>query len=428
MRALAVAAVLLAAGPARAQLVKASESDPYPGIHRETWQDTAAPVRLRLVQIDLTSAEIAVYATKEADRGVTTSELATRLSAQVAINGDAFAVNGYVPRGLAIGDQAVWSNTSDDVRSAVFTMRRAGERTVAAIIPPEIVVTPGDLPPGTEGVVSGRPLLVRQSQVAASFDCSDPVTIACQHAPRSAVAVSADGNTLWLVVVDGWQAGSRGMTAAELAEFLRVQGAGMAMALDGGSSSTLVIGGAVVSSPSDGVERAVANHIAVKYGQLPKGEMYGLICRHSVVGCSGDPAKYITGATVRLDDGRVQTSAAGNGSYSFINVTARLACVTVQKEGYVSKTQCRQIIPGDITYNSVALWEGVDPPDAGVGEDGGVPGDAGVVIDALPGDGGTGYDDPGGGCCQTGSDRPEGMLVVLAAWFLVRRRGTTSEA
>src|SRR6185503_11032651 len=119
---------------------------------------------------------------------------------------------------------------------------------------------------GTEGAVSGRPLLVRSGVASAQFDCNDAVTLACQRAPRSAVGVDQAGNTMWLVVVDGWQSGSLGMTAAELATFLQARGAYMAMALDGGSSSALVMDGVLASSPSDGVERSVANHIGVKYG------------------------------------------------------------------------------------------------------------------------------------------------------------------
>ena len=65
---------------------------------------------------------------------------------------------------------------------------------------------------------------------------------------------------MWLAVTDGWQAGSIGMTAAELAAFLGERGAYVAIALDGGSSSALVVDGALISSPSDGVERTVANH------------------------------------------------------------------------------------------------------------------------------------------------------------------------
>jgi hypothetical protein len=428
MKAWLVAGCLLTSQAAHAGLTLASQGNPYPGIHRETWRDTNpnAPVILRLFRIDLSSSEIALYATKEADRGLTTSDYAARVGAQVAINGDAFAVNGYVPLGLAVGDGSPWSNTADDARSAVFYLRRAGERTVAGIVNPESIVALADLPDGTEGVISGRPLLVRQGQVAADqIDCSDPVAIACQLAPRSALAVSADGNTLWLAVVDGWQSASYGITLADLAEFLRQRGASMAMALDGGASATLVQDGAPISSPSDGVERTVANHLAIKYGMLPKGELYGLVCKHSVIDCGTDvPSRKIDGATVTLDDGRTHVTDT-SGGYDFTSVTPRYACVTVKKAGYLTKTQCRQVESGTITYNSVALWEGTDPPDAGVGEDAGIGHDAALASDAQTGDGGNGYVGSGGGCCDSRRDRPDAVLVVVVAFILSRRRGTT---
>lgn len=401
-------------------------SDPHPGIHRETWTDAAIPARIHLVRVDLTSSEIALYATAESDRGVSTSEFASRKGAQLAINGDAFAVSGYVPRGLAIGDSNPWSNTADDGASALLHLRRAGERTLADIEPPESFVAPADLPEGTEGVISGQPLLVRQSQVETQFDCTDPVTLACERAPRTAVALSADGNTLWLAVVDGWQSGSLGLTASELAAFLRDRGAGMALALDGGSSSSMVLDGTLINSPSDGVERTVANHLAVKYGSLPKGELYGLICKDSVIDCATDvPSRKIAGATVTLDDGR-EIVTDSSGAYDFLNVTARLACVTVQKAGYVTKTQCKQVAPGQINFNSVALYEGMDPPDAGVGEDAGIGVDGSVPADAHPGYGGNSPPDPGAGCCETGRSGPNPVLVALVALFLTRRRGTTA--
>ena len=412
-------------------LVLTFQSDPYPGIHRETWTDATIPARIRLVRIDLTSSEIALYATAESDRGQTTTAYATQHGAQVAINGDAFAVNGYVPRGLAVGNGNPWSNTSDDSLSSVLHLRRYGERTLASIEPPESVIGPFDLPVGTAGVLSGRPLLVRQSQVETQFDCNDPVTLACIRAPRTAVAVSANGNTMWLAVVDGWQSDSAGLTASELGAFLQARGAGTAMALDGGSSSTLVVDGAVVSSPSDGIERTVANHLGVRYGSLPEGELYGLVCKDSVINCGTDlPSRKLAGATVTLDDGR-QVTTDTSGSYDFLDVTARLACVTVKKAGYLTKLQCKQVTPGQINYNSVALYAGQDPPDAGVGEDAGIGVDGAVTQDASTGDGGNGFEgteDFGAGCCQSGAAGPiqgQPALLVVVALFLLRRRGTT---
>lgn len=425
---IATAAVLCLAGTAAAAPSRISRTEVHPGIIREAWIDDAIPARWQLVRIDLTSAEIGLYATPEGQRGRTTSAFASAIGAQVAINGDLFAVADFIPRGLAWGDMP-WSSTSDDAASALFHLRRVGERTIAAIEPPESIDTPATLPAGTQGAIGGRPLLVRSGAVNSDLACDDPATVGCGRAPRSALAVSADGNTLWLVAVDGWQQGSLGLTAAELATFLRGRGGYTALALDGGAASTLVIDGALANAPSDGVERTVANHLGIKYGALPRGQLVGLICKDDIFTCSSDASMRIPGAEVTLDDGRVQV-VGQDAFYNFTNVTPRLACVTVRKTGYLTARKCATVKSGREEYNSVALVAGTDPVDAGVPDapfpedDAGVPGDG-----AHGGDAGIPATGDGGGCCGVGATDHRswwvGLLVVVVAWRPRRRRGTT---
>jgi uncharacterized protein (TIGR03382 family) len=217
------------------------------------------------------------------------------------------------------------------------------------------------------------------------------------------------------------------MTAAELAAFLQARGADMALAFDGGASSALVIDGALASSPSDGVERTVANQLGVKFGALPAGQLVGLICKVDVFRCANDTTLQIANATVTLDDGRSQLSQA-NGFYDFTNVTPRLACVTVKKTGYLTKTQCQVVASGMQTYNSIVLVPGVDPQDAGARDAPSGSPDARPPLDARGKDAGNGQTGPGGGCCGAGGAPPPIALGVLVAWFLVRRRGTTPSA
>ena len=74
--------------------------------------------------------------------------------------------------------------------------------------------------------------------------------------PRTAVGFPADGKGLILVVVDGRQPGlSSGVTLPELTDLMQSQGAHEAYNLDGGGSSTMVVGGETLNSPSDGRER-----------------------------------------------------------------------------------------------------------------------------------------------------------------------------
>jgi len=82
--------------------------------------------------------------------------------------------------------------------------------------------------------------------------------------PRSAVGLSRDGRTMWLLAVDGRSTASVGMTLVELGDAMRALGAWDALNFDGGGSTGLVIDGRLVNSPSDPTgERAVGNALLV---------------------------------------------------------------------------------------------------------------------------------------------------------------------
>lgn len=408
--------------PAHADPELRESTSTHPGIVHERWAEPSIPAEVHVVRIDLTSAEIGVVATTESQRGVTTSQFAAQVTAQVAINGGSFAIGGYRPYGLAIGGGMAWSNTADDAFHSVFHFRRTaddtGERTTATVITPETITAAADLQPTPDGVISGRPLLIRAGTLESSFDCNDPVTIACQRAPRSALALAADGNTLYLVVVDGWRMNSIGMTAAELARFLRsTSNPDMAFGLDSGASSTLVLDGAVVNTPSDGVEREVANHLAIKFKGLAKGNLTGLICKHDVIACRTDTSLLLPGAKVTLDDGRFMTVGT-NAMYNFSDISPRLACVTVRLDGYLTRTACEKVPPGGPGFESVPMFEGMDPPDAGPRDaavvDPGDQLDSGVSADAGPT-----MRQPTG-CCDGSSGGATSVVSALVVLGLLR--------
>ena len=105
-------------------------------------------------------------------------------------------------------------------------------------------------------------MLVEDCEVVRDLPGSDFFTRA-PH-PRTAIAVSKDGRMLYFVVADGRRENVPGMTLPELAEFLvREVDACAAMNLDGGGSSAMWVGDAIVNQPSDGTERKVGNHLAV---------------------------------------------------------------------------------------------------------------------------------------------------------------------
>ena len=127
--------------------------------------------------------------------------------------------------------------------------------------------------------VSGGAVLVKEGEIPETF--SSNIT---GSNPRTAIGVSKDGNTLYLVTVDGRQVSSIGMTQTELAEFLKEKGVYNAINLDGGGSTTMVarnLGEAViktVNSPSGGSLRMVTNAIGI-YNNKKTGSLSNLVLK-----------------------------------------------------------------------------------------------------------------------------------------------------
>ena len=103
----------------------------------------------------------------------------------------------------------------------------------------------------TEYIVSGGPLLLWKGRrlEEPEKESVSRVFFLARH-PRTAVGVRADG-TLLFVTVDGRQPGeSIGMSIPELTDLMLELGSLSAVNLDGGGSTTMVIDGRIVNSPS----------------------------------------------------------------------------------------------------------------------------------------------------------------------------------
>ena len=88
--------------------------------------------------------------------------------------------------------------------------------------------------------------------------------------PRTAIGIDRDTGRLLMLVVDGRQRFSRGLTLVEEASMMKQLGAEDALNFDGGGSSTMVAKDRngdvrVLSSPSDGQQRSIPDGIAVMY-------------------------------------------------------------------------------------------------------------------------------------------------------------------
>ena len=116
-------------------------------------------------------------------------------------------------------------------------------------------------------VVGGWPRIVEAGRnvalAADSVEGTIPRFSRARH-PRSALGISRDSSTLYVVAVDGRQQASVGMTLEELADAMIALGAYEAMNLDGGGSTALVVRDSIVNTPSDtSGERPVGNVVAI---------------------------------------------------------------------------------------------------------------------------------------------------------------------
>ena len=156
----------------------------------------------------------------------------------------------------------------------------AGSRASKAhsISPGDTLQLFGRLPPAQRPIyeaVGGGPRILRDGSISIEYERERlSRAFAEDRHPRTAVGYTQNQSVLFLLVVDGRQPGySVGMTLEELAHFMRTQlgnfslskeNAYQGLNLDGGGSSTMVVEGEVVNSPSDQTgERPVANALII---------------------------------------------------------------------------------------------------------------------------------------------------------------------
>ena len=112
--------------------------------------------------------------------------------------------------------------------------------------------------PKVAETLGGNPVLVKDGEIAWHNlrGMSSPLF---QPHPRTGIGLRKDGKIMF-VTVDGRRPRySRGISMIGFAKLMRSLGAEWALNLDGGGSTTMVVGGKVVNRPSDGRQRAVGS-------------------------------------------------------------------------------------------------------------------------------------------------------------------------
>ncbi len=435
-------------------------SDPQPGI-RYLHRSTSEPKEIHALKVDLSHPAIFLRATQSDERGRTTTSFSDLVGAAAAINGDFYNTDGsYDPVGLAIGEGVQWTDGADSSGRSFLACSASNDCSI------DLSGTAVSPDPNWWSAVGGSQVLINQGvKWTAAQDSSCGSFCTTLH-PRSAAGLSADGNTLILVMVEGRQDPLFGMALSTLAELMEELGAHDALNLDGGGSSALVVDGTRVSGRPDAEpsERSVANHLAVIYdpAAATSGRLVGFVRAGDIY----DTEAGILGASVELGDGQL-TSTDDRGFYEFAAVDPGVVTVTAWADGFVEASDDKIVEGGITNWKSLALQiaaadagsavadAAVDDPDAAVadaavdandaagatGNDAASPpqhdastdtdpdagletGDAGLVIlDVGQRDSASPGDPTAGGCaCSASRPRPIASLVLLLTALAFRRR------
>lgn len=199
----------------------------------------------------------------------TTTQFLEEFNLQLAINGGGFSPwwsrspadyyphvgDPISPFGFTASNGKIYWTTADTegIPPALFISRRNA-------------LSFNNKPNRVHNAISGDRMLVLKGEAAPDLEGQEVE-------PRTAVGINRNGRYVYLVVVDGRQPFySEGATFRELAQLLIDQGAYVAMSLDGGGSSTMVMEGSdgrprILNSPIDhyipGTERPVGTHLGV---------------------------------------------------------------------------------------------------------------------------------------------------------------------
>jgi hypothetical protein len=166
--------------------------------------------------------------------------------------------NSFIPISGAVlsgaGTAATFLNENIGVGDTIKLYLAYIPRTVGAIVK------------NITQIISGNGRLIKNGipyPTIGDYDQSGAKFIEARH-PRTFIGQNDDSTKIFLCTVDGRQSTSLGMNFMEMANFLLSIGIKNALNLDGGGSTTMVVQGQIVNSPSDSSgERPVANTLQV---------------------------------------------------------------------------------------------------------------------------------------------------------------------
>lgn len=238
------------------------------------------PLRLHAARIDLAADGVRVCVDDDnGDRpdevdGLFTTTFLESKGCQVAINATPFG-----PGRMREGETQDISGLQVSRGVVVSPVGVAGEPDRAALLfrnGRAVIETPPFDLTGVRTAIGGFGVVLRHGE--AVRDETAPQGVIDGIHPRTAVGIADNGATLLLVVIDGRQPGySEGVTLEELGEIFGWLGAGDALNLDGGGTTSMAIdrgkGVTLVNQPIDGgvvgQQRVGASHLGIFARPLP---------------------------------------------------------------------------------------------------------------------------------------------------------------
>jgi exopolysaccharide biosynthesis protein len=258
--------------------------------------DEDAPLRVWMARIDASKPgiEVEVVSSTDEDGRESVSDMVSSSGACIGVNGGYFlqTENSFQHIGLLVADGRFVHGATPGIfaEEQRYNIRRSAigfddeDRIVLGWVTsrsdsafwwdaplPNAKGAPAALPDSARGrylpiqdAIAAGPSLVHGGKVAIPVDeeVFFHTTIPDVH-PRSAAGQDANGRLL-LMVVDGRQGDSRGVSLEELADLMQEFGAVEALNLDGGGSSTFVVRDALLNMPAGGTyQREVVSGIVV---------------------------------------------------------------------------------------------------------------------------------------------------------------------
>ncbi|MFN3305024.1 MAG: phosphodiester glycosidase family protein [Roseateles sp.] len=194
------------------------------------WPDS----EVQALRVDLDRVRVALSPPAEAGQAL--DQMASGRGALASVNASFFDKQ-FRPRGLTVSDGQPWPQTLKAPAAARDPLLACDATCSIRFDAPAVPE------PGWRMAVSGTPWLVRDGQPRTAADDATCANLCANTHPRTAVGLDASGRQLIVLLAVGRRSEVRGLTLAQTAQLLRELGAVQAFNLDGGGSSTLLIGG-----------------------------------------------------------------------------------------------------------------------------------------------------------------------------------------